>query len=89
MISTARHAQSAASATIVVATFEVVGPVAAGYLFDRVFAPRAAIGIFVLSCAGWVGLLPISSPSAAFVSAALQGFGAGTKSDLLGYPIGR
>lgn len=80
---------SAALATTVLATFAVVGRVAAGYVFDRVFAPLAAIGIFMLSCAGCVGLLLLPSPEAVYVCAALLGFGAGAESDLLGYLVSR
>ena len=80
---------AAAFATTVLAVAALIGRVAAGYLFDRVFAPRAAIGIFALSCVGCVGLLATSAPASVYLCAALLGFGAGAESDLLGYLISR
>lgn len=80
---------SAALATTVLAVTALFGRVAAGYLFDRIFAPRAAIGIFALSCVGCAGLLVATSSTSAYVCAALLGFGAGAESDLLGYLVGR
>lgn len=80
---------AAAFATTILAVFAIVGRVAAGYLFDRMFAPWAAIGIFALSCAGCAGLLLMASPNSIYLCAALLGFGAGAESDLLGYLISR
>ncbi|VVE80391.1 MFS transporter [Pandoraea sputorum] len=80
---------SAALATTVLAVAALIGRVAAGYLFDRVFAPRAAIAIFALSCVGCAGLLATNTPMSVYVCAALLGFGAGAESDLLGYLISR
>ncbi|VVD85279.1 putative MFS-type transporter YhjX [Pandoraea iniqua] len=80
---------SAAFATTVLAVAALIGRVAAGYLFDRIFAPRAAIGIFALSCVGCAGLLLTNAPASVYLCAALLGFGAGAESDLLGYLISR
>jgi len=80
---------SAAFATTVLAVAALIGRIAAGYLFDRVFAPRAAIGIFALSCGGCAGLLATNAPASVYLCAALLGFGAGAESDLLGYLISR
>ncbi|OAJ59360.1 hypothetical protein A6V36_27305 [Paraburkholderia ginsengiterrae] len=80
---------AASLATSILAIFAVLGRVAAGYLFDKVFAPRAAVGIFLLSCMGCLGILAFPSSSAVYYCAALLGMGAGAESDLLGYLIGR
>ncbi|WP_150600380.1 MFS transporter [Pandoraea fibrosis] len=80
---------AAAFATTVLAVAALIGRVVAGYLFDRVFAPRAAIAIFALSCVGCAGLLATNAPASVYLCAALLGFGAGAESDLLGYLIGR
>lgn len=80
---------SAAFATTLLAVAALIGRIAAGYLFDRMFAPRAAIGIFALSCVGCAGLLATNAPAYVYLCAALLGFGAGAESDLLGYLISR
>ncbi|MGT2432162.1 MFS transporter [Cupriavidus basilensis] len=80
---------TASLATTVLAVFALMGRVGAGYLFDRVFAPYAAISIFALSCIGCLGLLAFQSTLAVYFCAALLGLGAGAESDLLGYLVSR
>ncbi|MGH8139884.1 MAG: MFS transporter [Steroidobacteraceae bacterium] len=69
-----------------IAIFARVG---AGYLFDKLFAPRVGVGIFLLPLVAALMLLGTSAPVSAYLAAALIGFGIGAESDLLGYLVGR
>jgi cyanate permease len=63
--------------------------IAEGYLFDRVFAPRVAIVVFLGATAG-IGLLQGADVIwLAWLCAVLIGIGAGAESSLLGYLASR
>lgn len=63
--------------------------VGAGYLFDRLFAPRVAALLFAMPLVSTLLLLLSHAPPVAYVAAVLFGFGVGAESDLLAYLTGR
>lgn len=82
-------AERAAAATSLVGAAVFVGRIVAGYLLDRVFAPRlamvffsgAAIGIALL----WAGAIGLT----AFVAAFLLGLGMGAEVDVIAFLMSR
>jgi MFS family permease len=59
-----------------------------GYLLDRLFAPRVAIGVCLIAAAGCV-LFLTQGASAATLTAVALGFAVGAELDLLGFLVAR
>lgn len=59
-----------------------------GYLLDRLFAPRVAIGVCLIAAAGCL-LLLTQGASAATLTAIALGFAVGAELDLLGFLVAR
>jgi MFS family permease len=59
-----------------------------GYLLDRLFAPRVAIGVCLMAAAGCV-LFLAQGASAATLTAIALGFAVGAELDLLGFLVAR
>jgi MFS family permease len=59
-----------------------------GYLLDRLFAPRVAIGVCLMAAAGCLLLLTQGASAATFTAIAL-GFAVGAELDLLGFLVAR
>ena len=67
----------------------MVSRVVIGYLIDRIFAPRVALVVFLLSAAGMVVLSTGNAPGFAIPAALLLGLSMGAEIDLLAYLAGR
>lgn len=67
----------------------MVSRVVIGYLIDRIFAPRVALVVFLLSAAGMVVLSSGNAPGFAIPAALLLGLSMGAEIDLLAYLAGR
>ena len=67
----------------------MVSRVVIGYLIDRIFAPRVALVVFLLSSAGMVALSSGNAPGFAIPAALLLGLSMGAEIDLLAYLAGR
>ncbi len=67
----------------------IVGRVGAGYLFDRVFAPRISIVIFGIAAASAFSLVALPGLSVAIAATLFVTFGSGAESDFVGYLVGR
>ena len=67
----------------------MVSRVVIGYLIDRIFAPRVALVVFLLSAAGMVVLSTGNAPGFAIPAAVLLGLSMGAEIDLLAYLAGR
>jgi MFS family permease len=82
-------AQGAALASSVVGVALLVGRIGAGYLLDRIFAPRLAMLFFSLSAIGIALLLAGSVGKIALFAAFLVGVGMGAEVDIIAYLMGR
>ena len=67
----------------------MVSRVLIGFLIDRIFAPRVALVVFLLSAAGMVVLSTGNAPGFAIPAALLLGLSMGAEIDLLAYLAGR
>ena len=67
----------------------MVSRVVIGYLIDRIFAPRVALVVFLLSAAGMVVLSTGNAAGFAIPAALLLGLSMGAEIDLLAYLAGR
>ena len=67
----------------------MVSRVVIGYLIDRIFAPRVALVVFLLSAAGMVVLSTSNAAGFAIPAAVLLGLSMGAEIDLLAYLAGR
>ena len=67
----------------------MVSRVVIGYLIDRIFAPRVALVVFLLSAAGMAVLSTGNAPGFAIPAALLLGLSMGAEIDLLAYLAGR
>jgi MFS family permease len=86
------HGFSAQMAAIVASTMgfaTLVARIAEGYLFDRFFAPKVAIVVFLGATAGIALLQTADLVWLAWLGAILIGVGAGAESSLLGYLTSR
>jgi MFS family permease len=82
-------AQQAALGSTILGTAVMLGRVVSGYLQDRCFAPRLAIGVFALSGLGiallWLGHSGLTGLAAAF----LVGLGMGAEVDVIAFLLSR
>ena len=67
----------------------MVSRVVIGYLIDRIFAPRVALAVFLLSAAGMAVLSTGNAAGFAIPAALLLGLSMGAEIDLLAYLAGR
>ncbi|HZZ90209.1 MAG TPA: MFS transporter [Caulobacteraceae bacterium] len=67
----------------------IVGRVGAGFLFDRFFAPRVAIGIFGIGAVAAFVLVGVPGVVVAILAVMLVTVGSGAESDFVGYLVGR
>ena len=67
----------------------MVSRVVIGFLIDRIFAPRVALAVFLLSAAGMWVLSAGNAPGFAIPAALLLGLSMGAEIDLLAYLAGR
>ena len=67
----------------------MVSRVVIGFLIDRIFAPRVALAVFLLSAAGMYVLSTGDAPGFAIPAALLLGLSMGAEIDLLAYLAGR
>ncbi len=67
----------------------IVGRVGAGYLFDRIFAPRVSIVIFGIAATSAFSLVALPGLAVAITATLLVTFGSGAESDFVGYLVGR
>ncbi len=67
----------------------MVSRVAIGFLIDRIFAPRVALAVFLLSAAGMFVLASGNAAGFAIPAALLLGLSMGAEIDLLAYLAGR
>jgi predicted MFS family arabinose efflux permease len=67
----------------------IVGRVGAGYLFDRLFAPLVAVGIFGIAAAASFVLVGVPGLFIAIAATMLVTIGSGAESDFVGYLVGR
>jgi MFS family permease len=86
-----RNLSPQVSATVLSLQFAVsaIVRICAGFLVDRIFAPRIGAMLFVLSALGAATLVPVGDPLFYLVGAALIGVGAGAETDLLTYLASR
>jgi MFS family permease len=82
-------AQGAAAASSVVGIALLVGRIGAGYLLDRIFAPRLAMLLFGSSAVGIALLSAGSVGKTAMVAAFLVGVGMGAEVDIIAYLMSR
>jgi MFS family permease len=80
---------SAALATSLIGAAVFVGRIGAGYLLDRVFAPRIAMLFFSCAALGIVLLLAGSIGAVALIGAFLIGLGMGAEVDVIAYLMSR
>lgn len=81
--------QGAAVASSVVGVALLIGRIGAGYLLDRIFAPRLAMLLFGGSALGIALLLAGSMGKLALVGAFLVGVGMGAEVDIIAYLMSR
>jgi MFS family permease len=81
--------QNAARATSLLGGAVLVGRVITGYLLDRFFAPRVALGFFTGAFLGVLLLWSGATQELAFVSAFLVGLGMGAEVDIIAYMVSR
>jgi len=81
-------AKTAALGSSLVGVAVLLGRVGAGYLLDRLFAPRLA-AVFFGGAALGIGLLWLGTTPAAFAGAFLVGLGLGAEVDLIAFLISR
>jgi MFS family permease len=81
--------QGAAVASSIVGVALLVGRIGAGYLLDRIFAPRLALLLFGGSAVGIALLSAGSVGKIALVAAFLVGVGVGAEVDIIAYLMGR
>ncbi len=81
--------QGAAVASSVVGVALLIGRIGAGYLLDRIFAPRLAMLLFGGSAVGIALLLAGSMGKLALVGAFLVGVGMGAEVDIIAYLMSR
>jgi MFS family permease len=77
---------------IILALDQILGiaaRVGAGFLFDKVFAPRVSIMIFGLAAIASFGLAGIPGLTVAILATLLITVGSGAESDFVGYCVGR
>lgn len=77
---------------IILALDQILGigaRVGAGFLFDRVFAPRVSILIFALAAVSSFALAGFPGLTVAIVATLLITVGSGAESDFVGYLVGR
>lgn len=67
----------------------IVGRVAAGYLFDRFFAPWVSVGIFGVAAASAFALVGLPGLLVAVIACLLVTLGSGAESDFVGFLVGR
>jgi MFS family permease len=82
-------AQGAAVASSVVGVALLIGRIGAGYLLDRIFAPRLAMLLFGGSAVGIALLSAGSMGKLALVAAFLVGVGMGAEVDIIAYLMSR
>jgi sugar phosphate permease len=81
--------QGAARATSLLGGAVLIGRVVTGYLLDRFFAPRVAVGFFTGATVGVLLLWGGATHDLAFVSAFLVGLGMGAEVDIIAYLVSR
>lgn len=74
---------------LILGVFSTIGRLGTGWLFDRFFAPRVALVVFLLSGVGLTCVLVSNALWPCFIMVTLLGLGAGSESDVLGYLTGR
>ena len=86
-----RHgsANAAAVATSVLGLALLVGRAGAGYLLDRVFAPRVASVLFATAAAGILLIWMSAHATSMLVGGFLVGLAFGAEADIIAYLIGR
>ncbi|MDR3513374.1 MAG: MFS transporter [Caulobacteraceae bacterium] len=67
----------------------IIGRVAAGFLFDRFFAPWVSVGIFGIAAAASFALVGLPGLAVAVTATLLVTLGSGAESDFVGYLVGR
>jgi MFS family permease len=67
----------------------IVGRVGSGFLFDRFFAPLAAVGIFGVAAVAAFILVGLPGLFAAIAATMMLPLGSGAESDFVGYLVGR
>jgi MFS family permease len=67
----------------------VIGRISTGWLMDRFFAPRVALGFLVLPIVGISMLAAGATGNAAFCAAIMLGLAAGAEADIIAYLAGR
>jgi MFS family permease len=67
----------------------MIARLASGYLQDRFFAPRVAVGVFVLAALGMALLWTGRGGSVALGAAFLVGVGMGAETDIIGFLVTR
>jgi MFS family permease len=82
-------AQSAALGSSIVGIAVMIARLASGYLQDRFFAPRVAVGVFVLAALGMALLWTGRGGSVALGAAFLVGVGMGAETDIIGFLVTR
>ncbi|GAA1394768.1 MFS transporter [Pseudonocardia kongjuensis] len=81
-------AGSAASVASLVGIAVIVGRLGAGYLVDRIFAPRVAAGVVVVAAAGFLALA-VGGPAFAPLTAIGVGLALGAEIDFMSYLTAR
>ena len=82
-------AERAALASSVIGFSLLTGRLGSGYLLDRFFAPKVAIGFFAASAAGMAILWAGSTGVLALAAAFLVGLGMGAEADVIAYLMSR
>jgi MFS family permease len=82
-------AERAALASSVIGLSLLTGRLGSGYLLDRFFAPRVAIGFFGASATGMAILWAGSTGATALAAAFLVGLGMGAEADVIAYLMSR
>ncbi len=81
--------ESAAIAISAMGGASLLGRLATGWLLDRLFAPRVAFTLLILSAAGVAILSNAHTPAGGALAAALVGFGMGGEADVTPYLLSR
>jgi len=81
--------QEAAQATSLLGGAVLIGRVVTGYLLDRLYAPRVAMGFFAGTTIGVFLLWSGATHELAFASAFLVGLGMGAEVDIIAYLVSR
>jgi sugar phosphate permease len=82
-------AERAAMATSLVGAAVIAGRLSAGYLLDRLFAPRVAILFYSATALGIAILCTRTNGTLALIAAFLVGLGMGAEVETMGYMISR